>query len=116
MATDLNSHADEFPNNSKSFIELGDLYMTHGEYEQARSHFHKALLIESDEISVELSLAKINTELGIFSQAQKDYYAILETCRTAQEKFDVYKSLESFFFRRGQTESIWTIIYYQVVT
>jgi uncharacterized protein HemY len=41
MATDLNSHADEFPNNSKSFIELGDLYMTHGEYEQARSHFTK---------------------------------------------------------------------------
>ena len=31
-------YADEFPNSSKSFTELGDLYMTYGEYEQARSH------------------------------------------------------------------------------
>ena len=66
-------YADEFPNSSKSFIELGDLYMTNGEYQQARSHFNKALLIEPDEISVQLSLAKINTELGNFSQALEDY-------------------------------------------
>ncbi len=96
-------YADELPNSSKSFTELGDLYMTYGEYEQAGSFYNKALLIEPDEISVELSLAKINTELGNFSQALKDYNDILENCGTSQERFDVYNSLESFFFRRGQT-------------
>jgi len=96
-------YADEYPNSSKSFTELGDLYMTYGEYEQARSFYNKALLIEPDEISVQLSLAKINTELGNFSQAVEDYNDILENCGTSQERFDVYNGLESFFFRRGQT-------------
>jgi len=95
-------YAGEFPNNSKSFIQLGDLYMKYGDYEQARSYFNKALLIEPDEISVQLKLAKINTELGNFNQALKDYYNILENCTTSQEKFDVYKSLENYFFTRGQ--------------
>ena len=65
--------------------------------------YNKALLIEPDEISVQLSLAKINTELGNFSQALKDYNDILANCGTSQERFDVYKSLENYFFRRGQT-------------
>ena len=95
-------YAGEFPNNSKSFIQLGDLYMKYGDYEQARSYYNKALLIEPDEISVQLKLAKINTELGNFSEALKDYYNILENCTTSQERFDVYKSLENYFFLRGQ--------------
>lgn len=96
-------YVNEFPNSSKSFTEFGDLYMTYGDCEQARSHFNKALLIEPDEISVQLSLAKINTELGNFSQALEDYNDILANCGTSQERYDVYKSLESFCFRRGQT-------------
>ena len=95
-------YADEFPNNSKSFTKLGDLYMKNGDYEQARSYFNKALLIEPDEISVQLKLAKINTELGNFSEALKDYNNILENCTTSQERFDVYKHLENYFFTRGQ--------------
>jgi tetratricopeptide (TPR) repeat protein len=95
-------YADEFPNNSKSFKQLGNLYITYGDYEQARLYFNKALLIEPDEISVRLKLAKINTELGNFSQALKDYYDILEDCTTSQERFDVYKSLENYFLLRGQ--------------
>lgn len=96
------AYADEFPNNSKSFTELGNLYMKYGDYEQARSYFNKALLIEPDEISVQLKLAKINTELGNFTQALTDYNNILEDCATSQERFNVYKHLEDYFFLRGQ--------------
>ena len=95
-------YADEFPNNSKSFTQIGDLYMTIGDYEQARSYYNKALLVEPDEISIQLSLAEIDTELGNFSHALKDYYILLENCTTSQERFDVYNSLENYFFLRGQ--------------
>ena len=96
------SYADEFPNNSKSFTRLGDLYMTYGDYEQARSYFNKALLVEPDEISIRLSLVKIDTELGRFSQALEEYQDILQDCTTPQERYEVYRCMEVHFSLRGQ--------------
>jgi len=94
-------YADKFPNNAKSFIQLGDLYRVYGDYEEARSYYRKALLIEPEDITVELSLARIKTELGEFSQALEDYQEILEKCSSPMEKYDVYKRMERHFFLRG---------------
>jgi tetratricopeptide (TPR) repeat protein len=97
-------YADEFPNNSKSFIQLGDLYRTYGDYEQAQSYYNKALLIEADDISIQLSLARINTELGNFNQAVKNYHDILEQCSSPVDRYEVYQRMENHYFLRGQLE------------
>ena len=95
-------YAEKFPNNARSFTQLGDLYRIYGDYEEAISYYKKALLIETDDISIELSLARINTELGEFSQALEDYQAILEKCSSPMERYDVFRRMERHFFLRGQ--------------
>ena len=95
-------YADKFPNYSKSFTKLGNLYMTYGNYEQARSYYNKALLIEPGDISVRLSLVNINIELGKFNQTLDDFKDILKNCTSHQEKYVVYKFMENYFFLRGQ--------------
>jgi tetratricopeptide (TPR) repeat protein len=97
-------YADKFPNNAKSFTQLGDLYRVYGDYEEARTYYKKALLIEPEDITVELSLARIKTELGEFAQGLEDYQEILEKCSSPMEKNEVYKRMESHFFLRGQLE------------
>jgi len=95
-------YANEFRNNSKPFTELGNLYTYYGKHEQARSFYEKAMLIEPDEISILLLLAKNKTERGEFNSALNDYAEILEKSYTPQEKVKVYKSLQDYYFLRGQ--------------
>jgi tetratricopeptide (TPR) repeat protein len=97
-------YADEFPNNTKSFVQLGELYRTYGDYEQAQSYFNKALLIEADDISIQLSLARINTELGNFNQAVEEYQDILEQCSSPVDRYEVYRRMENHYFLRGQLD------------
>jgi tetratricopeptide (TPR) repeat protein len=61
-------------------------------------------LIEPDKISIRLSLAKINTELGRFSLAIQEYLDILEDCTSPQERYEVYRCMEVHFFLRGQLD------------
>jgi len=96
------SYRDVFPNYSKSYIKLGDLFRTYGVYDEAEANYNKALLIEPDDISIQLSLANIQTELGNFSQAAGAYNIIFENCDSPQERYEVYESLEYHFFLRGQ--------------
>ena len=97
-------YADEFPGYSKSYIKLGSLYNRYGDYEQATKFYNKALLIEPEDISVQLSLANIEVELGKFDEAMNDFKDILENCNSHQERYDVYRSMESYYFLRGQYE------------
>jgi tetratricopeptide (TPR) repeat protein len=60
------------------------------------------LLIEPEDISIQLLLADMKTEMGDFSSALMDYNEIHERCITPQEKVEVFTSLENYFFLRGQ--------------
>jgi tetratricopeptide (TPR) repeat protein len=96
------SYADAFPNHPRSYTKLGDLFVTYGAYEEAGTYYNKALLIEPRDISIQISLANIQTELGNFSKAIDDFKTILENCVSPQERYEVYKHLENHFFLRGQ--------------
>jgi len=96
------SYADVLPNDYKSYLQLGNLYYYYGKYDQARSYYEKALLIVPEKFHVLLSLASVKTEVGDFNSALQDYKELLGLCKIPQEKVTVYKSLEDYYFLRGQ--------------
>jgi tetratricopeptide (TPR) repeat protein len=98
-------YKDVCPNNTNSYRKTGDLYRTIGDYEQAKSNYREALLIEPDEISILRSLAKIDMALGNFSQALESYHEILDDCKSAEDRSDIYKELEDYYHLRGQIDS-----------
>ena len=95
-------YADHFPDNSKSYTNLGSLYNKYGDFEQATKFYNKALPIEPDDISTRLSLGSIKEELGEFDEAMDDFNEILENCTTPQDRYDVYRHMEDYYFLRGQ--------------
>jgi tetratricopeptide (TPR) repeat protein len=97
-------YADKFPNSPKSYSSLGRLCFTYGDYEQARSYYNQALLIEPGDISIRLSLANVNIELGEFSKALDNFNEILADCDSPQERYAVYRQMEDYFFLRGQLD------------
>jgi tetratricopeptide (TPR) repeat protein len=98
-------YKDEFPNNTNSYRKIGDLYRTVGDYDQAKSNYREALLIEPDKVSILRSLAKIDAELGNFSQAFEAYHEVLDDCKSAEDRSDIYKELEDYYRIRGQMDS-----------
>lgn len=95
-------YADQFPNDYRSFTRIGQLYKTIGDYEHAKSYYKKALLIETEKISVLLTLANIESELGNFKQAIEQYQDVLKISKTPGDRVEVYNSLISFYERKGQ--------------
>lgn len=97
-------YENEFPNISKSFTELGNLYTYYGKHEQARSFYEKAMLIEPDNLTILLLLAKNRTEMGDYKSALNDYQEILEEFTDPQEKVKIYNGLQDYYFIRGQVK------------
>ena len=95
-------YAEEFPNRYESFTALGGLYKTVADYEQAKSYYEKALLMEPENISALQALGRIETESGNFEQAAEIYQGALEISKTARDRREVYRALQSLSALRGQ--------------
>ncbi|MEE9268639.1 MAG: tetratricopeptide repeat protein, partial [Candidatus Krumholzibacteria bacterium] len=97
-------YADLYPNRSVSFIEIGDLYSTTGDHEQAKLYFKKALLIEPENSWIVTSLANTERHLGNFEQASQQYQNALNVAKIPQERRSVYESLSNYYKFRGQID------------
>jgi tetratricopeptide (TPR) repeat protein len=95
-------YADAFPNSARSYIWLGFFHTSIGRHEQAIPYYEKALLIEPDNITILRLLANVKSEMGDFVSALNVYLEILGKCDSPQEKVRVYRSLEDYYFLRGQ--------------
>ena len=83
---------------------MGHLNRLTGDYEKARSNYAKALLIEPGDLSILLSQAKIDAELGDFQKALSQYHDALASCKTPEDHFKVYTHLEEICQLRGQIQ------------
>ncbi len=97
----------QFPKDYKSYRNIGYLFYKKGDYEQARSYYEKALLIETDQVSLLLKLIDIDMQLGNFTEALDQNLKALKKCKTSSDSTKVYSSLESYYELAGQiNESI----------
>lgn len=89
-------YADQFPNESHSFRKLGELYgkMGNYKYQQAKSHYEKALLIEPGNTSVLLDLGDIEKKLGNFKQARLQYERALAESKSPEDQEKARSRLE----------------------
>ncbi|MCH7755322.1 hypothetical protein IH970_09410 [candidate division KSB1 bacterium] len=72
------------------------------DYEQANANYEKALLLDPRSVSVQLTLANIDLELGNFGQAFAQYQEALTASASPKDKLDVYNALEKYYVKQGQ--------------
>ncbi|MCK4407486.1 MAG: tetratricopeptide repeat protein, partial [Bacteroidales bacterium] len=92
----------QFPKDYKSYRNIGYLYFAKGDYEQAKYYYEKALLIEIEKVSLLLNLARLEMQLGNFTEALDQNLKALKKCKTSMDSSKVYGSLESYYEFRGQ--------------
>ena len=95
-------YSEKFPNDIKSYQNIGGVYLTLGDYKQAKTYYEKVLLFEPENISTLATLAGIEALMGNFEQSLTQIQDALTLCKTAKDKFKVYKSIESYYEMRGQ--------------
>jgi tetratricopeptide (TPR) repeat protein len=95
-------YAGQFPGEVKSFAVIGDLYRKMGDSERAKSYFKKALLIEPENISVLVTSANIESDLGNFESSEKICQDALKYAKTPQDRIRVYESLSSILGTQGR--------------
>lgn len=67
-----------FPDNTRRWIHLGDLYQKTGRYEEAKQAYQTALYLEPDNSILRNKLANVYATLGHFENAVDIYRAILQ--------------------------------------
>ncbi len=92
----------QFPGDYKSYRNIGKLYFIKGDYEQAKPYYEKALLIETEKVSLLLDLARLEMRLGNFTETIDQNLKALKKCKTSSDSMEVYSSLESYYELVGQ--------------
>jgi len=92
----------QFPKDYKSYRNIGYLHSIKGDYEQSKSYYEKALLIETEKVSLLLNLARLEMQLGNFTEALDQNLEALKKCKTSSDSMKVYNSLESYYELMGQ--------------
>jgi tetratricopeptide (TPR) repeat protein len=92
----------QFPKDYKSYRNIGYLYSIKGDYKQAKSYYEKALLMETEKVSLLLNLAKLEMQLGNFNEALDQNLRALKKCKTSSDSMEVYNSLETYYELMGQ--------------
>jgi adenylate cyclase len=93
---------DKYPENPQSFQLLGEHYMRRGDFENARSSYEKASLINSNDISPLLNLARMDVQLGEFEKGFETYQKLLSESRTVSDSAAVVPYIRDYYYFRGQ--------------
>ncbi len=97
----------QFPKDYNSYRNIGYLYFKMGDFKKAKSYYEKALLLETEKVSLLLNLIRVEIRLGNFPEALTQNLNTLKKCNTSSDSMRVYSSLEEYFNIRGQmVESI----------
>ena len=95
-------YADEFPDEVRSFKKLAELYEEMGDFQQAKTAYEKALLLEEPEKAknLRLKLGDIEWKLGHLQRALEIY----EQSFADGVRYDAYEKFERYYASKGQME------------
>lgn len=95
-------YAEKYPQDYISYKNLGELYIKMGEFEKAKQSFDKALLIETGNIPILLSLSMIDLYKGNADIAIRNTEEALQECKSARDSTRVYSQLSELYEAKGQ--------------
>ncbi|MDD2715854.1 MAG: hypothetical protein PHW04_08185 [Candidatus Wallbacteria bacterium] len=87
------AYLEHFPNQSKGYLQIAELYWSAQSYEAALSHFSRAGEIESDSLKIQLSIAGCLEQLRRFDEAGKIYQKCLEWELSLKDRLLIIKNL-----------------------
>ena len=95
-------YAKQFPKDYKSYQNIGKHYFNIAEFDKAREYYEKAILIESDKVSLSIKLADIDLRTGDPEKAFSEYNKAFKIAKTPQDSAKIYSALSSFYGLKGQ--------------
>ncbi len=99
----LKDFGTKYPDNYKSYFELGKLYESMGEFKKAKEQHEIASLIEPN--INDITLAKIETKFGNFDLAINRLNKLYENSNsTNEEKYDILRALSGIYYKIGIIE------------
>ena len=96
-------YAQQFPKNYISYQNIGDHYMATADFDRAKENYERAILLESDIISLSISLINIELRKGYFEKAITDYNDLLANARTATDSSEVLAAISKYYTITGQS-------------
>ena len=94
----------QYPKDYKSYRNIGNLYFEMGDNKKAKFYFEKALLLETEKVTLLINLVNVEINSGNFIEALSQTLNALEKCKTPQDSMRVYSKLETYYTIRGQIE------------
>lgn len=95
-------YLNHFPDNSKSYLLIGNLNDLQGRFKEAKINFEKALVMEPASVSTLLKLGQTQINLGDYPGAFKYYQEALDLSNNPRLKAEVYDYIAGWYRKRGQ--------------
>jgi tetratricopeptide (TPR) repeat protein len=102
----LTNFCNNYPNNHRSYLALGKLYETMGNFHKAKDQFETASLLEPNNNFIALRLCNLETKFGNFDSAINQLIILNKGPRkTSDEKYEIYSALSLIYKQLGQIKT-----------
>ena len=99
----LEDFGAKYPDNYKSYSELGELYESMGEFKKAKEQHETVSLIEPN--INDITLAKIETKFGEFDLAVNKLNELYKRPnRTNKQKYNILRALSAIYYKIGKVK------------
>lgn len=100
-------YANLFPQESRSYLKLGDYYESVCNWALAKENYNKALLLadRTDMVSIQIKLANIEIATGNFKASYDIHMKALENSQTDPDSLIVFSSLKELCLTQGKVKN-----------
>jgi tetratricopeptide (TPR) repeat protein len=95
-------YAKEFPDDFRSYRDIGELYIKMADFSRANEYLDKAMILEPGNIGVMLLSADVSLREGNFEKAVNLYEKALITAKSPRDSASVFFKLDQFYAFKGQ--------------
>ncbi len=98
----LKQFLEKYPEKEKETTQLGRIYEEKKEYEKAREHYERLILLDPTYYKNYLNYARLETRLGNFEASEKNLNSALEKAKITQDSINVFYLMANLARQRGQ--------------
>ena len=102
----LTKFCNNYPNNHRSYLALGELYEAMGDFHKAKDQFETASLLEPNNNFIAMRLCNLESKFGNFDSAINQLMALTkDPKKTSDEKYEIYRALSLIYKKYGQIKT-----------